>query len=287
MKNQMTDQQNILRFSLSGRGSYGINVLKIREIVPYKKLNRLPSSKPGIAGLIELRGQNIQVIDLSHIIGQPSLAGDDTSDTSIIVTEFNRTMQGLLVKKVDKIISIDWQTVSALPRATGNSHYLSGVLKVDNDLVGLIDVEKILYELTPQPTKVALPKFDTTKIIDKKVLAVDDSRMARKLIANTLEQMGVDYIMASSGQDALDIMGEDGVKIDMVISDIEMPHMDGYALSRELRKNSQSKDCYILLHSSLSGNACQNMSDQSGANRLLTKFVENELAEAVTQALCA
>jgi len=287
MNKQMSDQQNILRFSLSGRGSYGINVLKIREIVPFKKLNRLPSSKPEIAGLIELRGQNIQVIDLSHVIGQPSLVDGGPEGASIIVTEFNRTMQGLLVKQVDKIISIDWQLVNGLPRAAGNSHYLSGVLEVDNQLIGLIDVEKVLYELTPQVANVTLPSSDFTLMSQKKILAVDDSKLARKMIAKTLDQIGVDYIMAESGQDALDILAEDGVEIDMVISDIEMPNMDGYALSRQLRQQEHTKDCYILLHSSLSGNACHNMSKESGANALLTKFVEDELAGAVSQALSA
>ena len=95
MNDQVREPQNILRFSVGGRGIYGINVLKIREIVPYRKLNRLPGSNCAIAGVIELRGKTFQVIDLAQVLGLPSLADEHAGSASIIVTEFNRTMQGL------------------------------------------------------------------------------------------------------------------------------------------------------------------------------------------------
>ncbi len=289
MSSQTSQQQNILRFTLQGRGYFGINVLKIREIVPYKHLSRLPGSDPCVAGLIELRGHNIQVIDLSKAIGQSSMPLGPDHESSIIVTEFNRTMQGLLVKHVDKIANIDWNDVRELPRATGVSHYLSGVINLDNELVGLLDVEKVLYELQPQASRdqSEVPIKNIPGIENKRILAVDDSRVARSMLAKTLDGIGVDYIMASSGQDALDITNESGINIDMIISDIEMPQMDGYSLTRQLRQQESTKGCYILLHSSLSGNACETMSKEVGANALLTKFASNEIIDRISEALQA
>lgn len=287
MNYQACEQQNILRFSLGGRGQFGINVLKIKEIVPYKQLNCLPGSKPGIAGLIELRGHSIQVIDLSQIIGLPPLKIGEQHQASIIVTEFNRTMQGLLVKQVDKIASIDWREVKALPKATGAGHYLSGVINIENELIGVVDVEKVLYELEPQQDMATAP-YDGESIAnikDKKILAVDDSQLARHMIAKTLDLVDANYIMASSGREALDIISDHDTAFDMIISDIEMPQMDGYALTRKLRQNESLKDCYILLHSSLSGNACEYMSKEVGANALLTKFATDELIGVIRTAL--
>jgi two-component system chemotaxis response regulator CheV len=247
----------------------------------------LPGSDAGIAGIIELRGHSIQVIDLSYIVGQPSLATGDESEASIIVTEFNRTMQGLLVRRVDEIMTIDWRDVKELPKATGASHYLSGVINIDNDLIGIVDVEKVLYELQSEPYKSAEEGVASTipNTQGKKILVVDDSKLARSMIAQTLDEVGIDYVMASSGQDALDIINGDGVVIDMVISDIEMPQMDGYAFTRQLRSQQHTKDCYILLHSSLCGNACENMSKEVGANALLTKFASAELIREISTGL--
>lgn len=285
MNYKASEQQNILRFSLGGRGQFGMNVLKIREIVPYKKLNRLPGANAGIAGLIELRGHNIQVIDLSAVVGQSALAAADQQGASIIVTEFNRTMQGLLVKHVDKIAAIDWRDVKELPRATGIGHYLAGVIEIDNDLIGLIDVEKVLYELSPESINTTEKQVTIPNSQNKKILAVDDSQLARNMIAKTLDQVGVNYILASSAQEALDIINADGEAIDMVISDIEMPLMDGYALTRQLREQAHTKDCYILLHSSLSGSVCEDMTKEVGANALLTKFANDELISAISHGL--
>ena len=282
MTSKKNAQQNILRFSLSGRGKYGINVLKIREIVPFKELNQLPGAKQGVAGLIELRGNSIQVIDLSAVIGQPALLTGDDQEASIIITEFNRTMQGLLVKQVDKIATIDWESVKGLPSATGSSHYLSGVINIDKEIIGIIDVEKVLYELTPQMNFEQQVHEEIASITDKRILAIDDSRLARSMISKTLDSIGADYIMAASGEDALEILASDEVNIDMIISDIEMPVLDGYALTRQLRTMEKTKDCYILLHSSLSGSACNTMSEQSGADAFLTKFVDEELVKAIT-----
>ena len=181
-------------------------------------------------------------------------------------------------------MAIAWNDVKALPRATGANHYLSGVINRDTDLIGIVDVEKVLYELDPAVDKPEKKQAisSLTHAKGKKVLAVDDSRIARAMLTKTLEQTGIDYIMASSASEALDIVSQKDTVIDMVISDIEMPVMDGYALTSKLRTMPHTKDCYILLHSSLSGNACQSMSQQAGANAFLTKFEQTELIDAIS-----
>jgi len=285
MTSENSTQQTVLRFRLNSRQLFGFNVLKIREIVKYRVLNVIPGSHTAVAGTFELRGTTVPVIDLAAAIGQQPISREDLTDSTIIVAEFNRCIQGFLVGSVEKITAVNWSDIKELPKANGRNHYVNGVLNVDNELISILDLEKVLHEVVPQPVdddlSQALAPDQLAEIAGRKVLAVDDSAVARGLLSKAMEALNLDYLVASNGKEALELLEDDQTAFEMVISDIEMPEMDGYALTRELRANASMADKYVLLHSSLSGSACEGTVKEVGADALLTKFQSEELAQAI------
>jgi len=284
MTTEMSTLQTLLRFTLNTKQLFGFNVLKIREIVKYRRLNVIPGSHHGIAGTFELRGATVPVIDLSAAIGQSAIAPENLEHSTIIVAEFNRLVTGFLVRRVDKIALVDWQDIRELPQASGRNHYLTGVINIDDTLVSVLDVEKVLHEIAPSEVQAdirnALQPNQLAKISGCTILAVDDSSVARNLLSQTLDALDIKVIMATNGKEALTLL-EQNQRVDMIISDIEMPEMDGYALTKEVRASAANANKYILLHSSLSGSASQGSVDEVGANALLTKFNADELAQAI------
>lgn len=279
----------MLLFTLFGRQVFGINVLKIKEIIPYHKMNTLPGSHESVIGIARLRGQPFPVIDLSKALGMPvSSEGKDIQTCSIIISEFNRSLQGFLVNKVDQIVSLDWDAIQPPPASVGRFNYITGVVNRDNRIIEVLDVERVLNEVAPPLDStgkgINLTQTQLDVIREKRVLIVDDSALARKQITQTLAMIGIDPLVAQDGKDALDYLKSlqlEGRRVDLIISDIEMPEMDGYTLTREIRKNEDLSSVYILLHTSLAGAVSEEVAAASGANAALTKFVTEELAEAV------
>jgi len=288
-----SNRQDLLLFHLGTRQAFAINVLKMKEIVPYQQLNKLPGSHQAVMGIIRLRGEPLTVIDLASTVGMRPISGDaDLSQYSIIISEFSRTLQGFLVSKVDRIISLEWQDILPPPRASGHASFITGITRVDDQLVEIIDVERALNTVAPH-TAPHNQAFDLDqKLLDqlrqKLVLVVDDSSLARKQVTRTLDAIGLNYVTAQDGVNALNklrALQEEGRTVDLIISDIEMPEMDGYSLTRELRKDQELSSTYILLHTSLSGAVCTENAQASGADAALTKFVTEELTAAVMKGL--
>jgi two-component system chemotaxis response regulator CheV len=290
----MKGAQRMLLFHLFGRQVFGINVLKIKEIISYHAMNNLPGGHPAVVGIARLRGNPLPVIDMSAAMGMPPApsAGEELENCSIIISEFNRSLQGFLVQGVDRIVSLDWEAIQPPPRAAGPDIYITGVVRIEDQLVEVVDVERILNEVSPPNDStgrgVNLTEEQLMKLRDKLVLVVDDSGMARKQISQTLAMLGLEHVMARDGKEALDLLHKlhsEGQIIDLILSDIEMPEMDGYTLTREVRKDADLSSTYILLHTSLSGVVSSENAQASGADAALTKFVTEELAEAVLRGL--
>jgi len=286
-------RQDLLLFYLGTRQAFAINVLKMKEIVPYESLNKLPGSHHAVVGIAHLRGSPLTVIDLASAIGmRPISSHPDLSQYSIIVSEFSRTLQGFLVSRVDRIISLNWKDILPPPRASGHASFITGVTHVDDQLVEIIDVERALNSVAPNEGS-HNQEFDIDQELleqlqQKLVLVVDDSSLARKQVTSTLDTIGLNYVTAQDGKDALGklkALQEEGRTVDLIISDIEMPEMDGYSLTRELRKDQDLSSTYILLHTSLSGAVCNENAQASGADAALTKFVTEELTAAVMKGL--
>ncbi|GAB7529804.1 chemotaxis protein CheV [Pseudomonas sp. 3A(2025)] len=283
----------ILMFRLAGRQLFAINVFKVQEVLQLPKLTLMPQRHSFVCGVVNLRGQTLPVIDLSQAIGmRPLVPGPDST---IIVTEYNRTVQAFLVGGVDRIINLNWEAIMPPPASAGRQHYLTAISKVDDQLVEVIDVEKVLAEIVPYNAKVSREKLEDP-ILDHarglEVLLVDDSKVALAQLRDTLSQLGLKLHTASDGLKGLNMLkawadsGEDmSEKLLMVFTDAEMPEMDGYRLTTEIRNDPRLKGLYVVLHTSLSGSFNESMVKKVGCDSFLSKFQPDKLVDIVRERL--
>ena len=288
-----SERLELLLFSVGSVQPFGINVLKVKEVIDCPRLTQVPQSHHSVRGVAHLRGEPLTVIDLAAAIGRGSFSAKDSCDGSVIITEFNRSMQGFLVRKVDRIVVCDWSNVLPPPRGSGASSYITGVTDIEGILVQILDVEKVLGEVV-QVDPMLFEAADVNaggELQGRRVMVVDDSSLARSQTMQTLGALGLDCVVARDGVEALQMLNElNGEEsewpVEMVVSDIEMPEMDGYTLTAEIRKSPSMSNLHILLHTSLNGAINTERAERSGANSILTKFAPDELVEAVRGALC-
>lgn len=284
----------LLLFHLGSQQQFGINVLKVKEIIDCPVLTQLPDSHDSVCGIARLRGDALSVIDLSQAIGKDPIynAANRSGNGSVLITEFNRIKQGLLVEKVDRIIVREWKDVMPPPKVLGHDSYMTGVTDVDGKLVQVLDVESVLAKITPTDINTLMSELDITEVVQGLILIVDDSSLARKQVTETIEAINLPYLVATNGKEAFEILktanqpnGEDSNRISMVVSDIEMPEMDGYTLTESIREDADLKDMYVLLHTSLSGAINVEKAKKAGANDMLTKFIPEELMQKIVDGL--
>lgn len=282
----------LLLFRLNGRQRFGINVFKVREVLQCPPLTVMPKLNSCIRGVAHIRGQTISVIDLSMAVGKRPI--EDLSKCFIIISEYNRSVQGFLVHSVERIINMNWESILPPPKGAGRINYMTAVTEVDGELVEILDVERILNEISPVSTEVSAELVEASVERNphgRPVLVADDSSVARKQVQRALEAIGVQCVLAKDGREALNMlleMAKNGPikeQIALVISDIEMPEMDGYTFTAEIRNNPNLKDLHVILHTSLSGVFNQAMVQKVGANNFIAKFQPDELAKAVQGAL--
>jgi two-component system chemotaxis response regulator CheV len=281
----------LLLFRLNGDQLYGINVFKVREVLQCPKLTLMPRSNPVVRGVANIRGATIPILDLALATGGKSLEG--VANPFVIITEYNLKIQGFLVHSVERIVNMNWEEIHPPPKGTGRDHYLTAVTRVDNKLVEIIDVEKILAEVAPMSESISVGVVDAetqVKATTLRVLTVDDSSVARKQVTRCLQTVGVEVVALNDGRQALDYLRklvDEGKKPEeeflMMISDIEMPEMDGYTLTAEVRADSRMQKLHIVLHTSLSGVFNQAMVKKVGADDFLAKFRPDDLASRVVE----
>lgn len=279
----------LLLFRFNDRQLYGINVFKVREVIRCPKLSILPKSNINICGVANIRGTSIPILDLAMATGLPGVK--DTESAFVILTEYNSRVQGFLVFAVEQIVNLNWEDIHPPPKGSGENNYLTAVTHIGNQLVEIIDVEKVLTEISPSSEEISLGVVDdeVSRLARKlRVLTVDDSMVARKQVTRCLETVGVEVVALNDGRQALDYlraMLEEGRKPDeeflMMISDIEMPEMDGYTLTAEIRNDPRMANLHIVLHTSLSGGFNQAMVKKVGADDFLAKFRPDDLAGRV------
>ena len=279
----------ILMFRLSGRQLFAINVFKVQEVLHLPKLTLIPQRNPVVCGVVNLRGQTLPVIDLSQAIGMRPLTPSDKS--TIIVTEYNRSVQAFLVGGVDRILNLNWESILPPPGGAGRAHYLTAITKVDDQIVEIIDVEKVLSEIVPMSSKVSASKLEDPlleKARGREVLLVDDSGVAMNQLRETMAQLDIRTHSAGDGLKALKLLklwADSGAdvpnKLLMVITDAEMPEMDGYRLTTEIRNDPRLQDLYVVLHTSLSGSFNEAMVKKVGCDDFLSKFQPDKLVDTV------
>ncbi|SAK88910.1 chemotaxis protein CheW [Caballeronia pedi] len=279
------------------RELYGINVFKVREIVAMPVLTELAGSSDKILGVADVRGEIIPVIDLAKVTGCVPREGNRI----LLVTEFARTTQGFAVDEVDDIVRLKWNRVlSAEGHCSGKT--VTSIARLDAQpggrLAQVLDVEQILRDVLP-PSEPEINQENTGRLPlppGAKVLAADDSGVARALIEESLSAMGVPFIMAKTGQEAWEVLeraseraAKEGKKVTdhiaLVLTDLEMPEMDGFTLTRKIKTAAELQAIPVVIHSSLSGAANEQHVRKVGANAYVSKFVAAELAAVMRRAM--
>jgi two-component system chemotaxis response regulator CheV len=266
----------------------------VQEVMRLPRLTRIPDRHPVVRGVTHLRGQTVPVVDLRQAIQMGPLKVNE-SEATIIVTEYNRTVQAFLVGGVDRIVNMNWNEILPPPGGSGRQHYLTAITRIDDRIVEIIDVEKVLAEIAPYQLNLSEEAYDKelmARIKGKDILIVDDSHVAIHQMRQVLEPMGMNIIEAHNGLEAYQLLmhwKEEGRDIAdrllMIITDAEMPEMDGYMLTTEIRRDPELRSLMVILHTSLSGNFNKAMVEKVGCDGFLSKFAPEALAKDVQRLL--
>lgn len=291
------NRMELLLFNIKGKQLFGINVFKVREVIRTPEISPVPKSDPRVVGISDIRGQTMPMIDLALALDLPPIPRDKLSESLTIVTEFNSTVQGFLVENVDRIIHLRWEDILPPPESLHHVSYLTAITRARGMIVEIVDVEKVLAEVSGMPDLVSEEfvehNLEKTQGHGYFVLGADDSTVARTQLKSTLDKLGIKHTIVHNGRQALDLLkkwadeADEGVSVPvsdrvlMVISDIEMPEMDGYTLTTSIRKDDRLKDLYVILNSSLSGGFNEILTEKVGANKFLSKWHSEELAREV------
>ncbi|MFO8143043.1 MAG: chemotaxis protein CheV [Marinobacter sp.] len=283
----------LLLFRLKGQQLFGINVFKIKEVLQCPKLSSIPNSRAVVRGVSHIRGETIPIIDLGMAIGMSGLPAEQLATSFVIITEYNRKTQGFLVAGVDRIMNMNWEDILPPPKGAGKDMYLTAVTRIEDKLVEIIDVEKVLAEVSPlreDVTEALVTRGAERAPGNLPILVVDDSAVARRQIERCLTAIGMDVVTQNDGKRALQYLKEitkDGSKagdhLSLIISDVEMPEMDGYTLVTRIKEDPALNGMYVMLHTSLSGVFNKAMVQKVGADDFMAKFSPDELAERIME----
>ncbi len=298
-----TNRLEVLLFSLgidalTGRNElFGINVFKVREVMHVPEITRAPDMPNGVEGMVSLRGVMVPVINL------PKFCGLQTEDDTgiLMITEYNKHVQGFLVNTVDTIKRLDWDDVKAPPPMIANR--MGGLVTAvsemeDGQLVMIMDVEKVLAE--------TVSFYDDEEIFDGieenifdgniTVLFADDSKIARDQVTSTLDHLGIRHTGANNGALAWEKLKEIAEQaetlgkpvsdlVQAVLTDVEMPEMDGYVLTRRIKEDPRFSGIPVIMHSSLSSEANMALGEGVGADAYVPKFQPVELAATLRKVI--
>ncbi len=285
-KDKQTDRQEV----------FGINVFKVREVMHVPEITHAPDTPPSVEGLVSLRGTMVPIVNLVNFCGVES----EEPPRILIVTEYNRHTQGLLVHSVEHILRMEWNEIKVPPPML--AHRMGGLITAvtelkDGRIVMILDVEKVLEETSHLGSDPQL--FDEVEEVAASkttVLFADDSAVARKQIENTLKHLGTKYISTKNGSDAWTKLQELASRaesanvpiseyVTAVLTDVEMPEMDGYVLTKCIKSDGRFRGIPVIMHSSLSAEANVTMGKNCGADVYVAKFSPRDLAEGVRAAL--
>lgn len=286
----------LLMFKLGSRHIFAINVFKVKEVITVPVLNQMPGSHKNMKGVTNYRGTSIPIIDLRQSIKMRANP-DLQQSQNVIITEYNRSVQGFLIGDVMNIVNTSWSNIQPPPSTIGKQNYLTAITQIEVDgkleLVEIIDVEKVLAEIIKYDTHISEEVLDaevTDHLNGQNVLVVDDSATARWQIRDTLKQLGINIIEEKDGLKALRRLqkwADEGKKVTdeilMMFTDAEMPEMDGYRLTAEVRADERMSDLFIALNTSLSGSFNEAMVEKVGCDRFISKFQPDLLVDVVQQ----
>ena len=291
----------VLLFSLgfdenTGREEvFGINVFKVREVLNAPAITHAPDMPPAVAGLVSLRGVMVPVVNVAKFCSMQC----KNEPTVLIVTEYNKQTQALLVDSVEHILRMEWNEIKVPPPML--AHRFGGLLTAvteieDGRIVMILDVERVLSE-----TDQFGHDIDELQGVDKidgdmTILYADDSSMARKQIEKTLTHLGVKYIATRNGSEAWKVLEDLKIRantldkpitdfVTAVLTDVEMPEMDGYVLTKKIKNDTTLQKLPVLMHSSLSADANVSIGKAVGADIYVPKFSSKELSDSLKSVL--
>ena len=283
-----SNKMELLLFSVGGRETFGINVFKVREVCETMAITKTPNMPVGVEGIISLRGSIIPVIDLASCLSMPF----DGARTKLIITEFSSHTQAFLVADVDRIVRVDWDHVKTPQSVSANSvGLITAITELsDGKLVSILDVEQILANVIGEDIVPNLEPLETRNPVS--VFFADDSGIARKKIIEVLEKMKLPYQYAVNGAEAWEKLKAVAGRSDqdkkavhetigLVLTDAEMPEMDGYVLTRHIKDDKRFEGIPVLMHSSLSSIANQKLGQQVGVDAYVPKFNPEDLARMI------
>lgn len=281
--------------STGRKETFGINVFKVREVMRIPEITRAPDMPAAVEGMVSLRGALVPVIDLARYIGVTT----DMPPSIMIVTEYNGQTQGFLVGEVDTILRLDWSEMRVPPAML--TAQMGGLVTAvtelkDKRLVMMLDVEKILSDTTHYDDSHLFANLHPLDKPDRTVFYADDSSVARNQIERTLEALGLRGISAINGRQAWDELQKIATQaelsgrpvsdyVQLVLTDVEMPEMDGYVLTKNIRSDARFQGMPILMHSSLSSEANRSLGISVGVDEYVPKFEPHRLAEVLGRLL--
>jgi two-component system chemotaxis response regulator CheV len=284
--------------NITGILNYGVNVAKVREIIPMPTLTKVPDMPAYADALAEVRGEVIPIVDLGKWM-KITLPADMEIRSKVIVLEMLGTTTGMIVHEVERIRRIKWDQIKPPPSLLQSKHggRITGVAKIGGDGDGLLlilDLENVIHDIGALMPRHEIALEEIERIGKKKlsgtVLIADDSAVARKILKDTFENIGLHVIEAVDGKQALNILNDFIQKIGdqpitdfvhLVISDVEMPEMDGLTFTKNAKSNPKLKPLPIIINTSLSGEENKQKAQSVGADSYLVKFdVTNLIQEA-------
>ncbi len=269
---------------------YGINVFKVREVMRVPEITHAPDMPPSVEGMVSLRGAMVPVVNLPKFCNVNSVR----EPTILMITEYNKNVQGFLVDSVDMIQRLSWDQVKAPPPML--AHRLGGLVTAvtelkDKRLCMIMDVEKVLAETAGfyEDEQIFDGIIENERNRDHTVMFADDSSVARSQIKGTLDRMGLRYLSATNGAEAWRMLqnvaehceatGRDiHNEISLILTDVEMPEMDGYVLTRKIKNDPRFEGVPVIMHSSLTAGQNQNLGKSVGADAYVSKFQPRELS---------
>jgi two-component system chemotaxis response regulator CheV len=274
-----SNKMEILLFSLGSDEKFGINVFKVKEVCPAGKITRTPNMPTGVEGIVSLRGHVMPVLNMASFMGIHPAEAHQT----MMVAEYNSHILGFLVHSVDRIIRVDWDKVRATEGMLSDKGALITAITElpDGTLISILDVEQILANAFGEAIVGNVERIDSEQ--DLCIFFVDDSMVARKKIIEVLDKMGVKHIQSSNGSEAWDRLKaladaaqSSGAnlhdRIQVILTDAEMPEMDGYVLTSHIKKDRRFDDIPVVMHSSLSSEANRAMGRRVGVDYYVPKF---------------
>lgn len=273
IQSKANQSQGMLMFTLNLRKQlFAIGTLKVREIVPFQPMTQIPYSHPHVVGTVCIRDMTVPVIDMAAAVGFRAIDPSEYENSYLIVTDCLRTVVAFMVRGIEKIMECNWRSIESTPASTGKNVFVTGITRYQDQIVQLLDVELLLSKIYPQYESARVPMLtdiERERLRGYRILLVDDSSIARKQLADALDTISIPYQICNNGLDALALMrsaAEQHKPIDLLVSDIEMPGLDGYELAFEVQNDPALNHAYRILHTSLSSEICLDRAHQVGAH---------------------